>query len=184
MNKNKFFRQIHIYLSLFFLPMAFIYVISGSAYIFGFNQNIGIEKQIYKFQTKINNGEEKEYMLKFLSENNITIPSNQNVEFNKKEGGYLMGGVHYSVVMNEYSPNNWSLIVKTRSLLGDMIMLHKNKGGIYFTILAIGFSIALILLYISGLMITLFNIKKDRGKQVSALIFGLLITILFAYLSV
>lgn len=44
MNKNKFFRQFHIYLSLFFLPCAFIFALTGIAYIFGINQDIGLEK--------------------------------------------------------------------------------------------------------------------------------------------
>ena len=184
MSKNKFFRQIHIYLSLFFLPVALIYVISGASFIFGFGQNTGMQKEIYKFQADIKKGEEKEFMLKFLQENNIKIPSNQEVKFNKKEGGFLMGGVHYSIVMNEHGPRNYNLVVRTRSLLGDILMLHKDKGKWYFDILALGFATTLILLYISGLIITLFNIKKDRGKQVFVLFLGILTTIIISYLSV
>ncbi len=39
-------------------------------------------------------------------------------------------------------------------------MLHKDKGAWYFSVLSVGFGITLFMLYISGLMITLFANKK------------------------
>lgn len=71
-----------------------------------------------------------------------------------------------------------------RSLIGDMIMLHKAKAKWYFDILAIGFGLTLILLYISGLMITLFNIKKNRGIQIFTILAGIIISVIVGALSV
>lgn len=45
MNRYKFFRQFHIYLSLFFLPVALLYSVSGLAYIFGANQDFMATKK-------------------------------------------------------------------------------------------------------------------------------------------
>lgn len=62
-------------------------------------------------------------------------------------------------------------------------MLHKDKGAWYFSVLSVGFGVSLFLLYISGLMITLFASKKDRKNQILVLIAGILITFILAYIS-
>ena len=93
-----------------------------------------------------------------------------------------MGGVHYSVNAKQ-NAEELVLTTTTRSLLGDIIMLHKDKGEWYFSVLAVGFGAALILLYLSGLMITLFASKKDRQAQLAVLALGIFACILLAYLS-
>ncbi|MCH5337030.1 MAG: hypothetical protein J1D99_06430, partial [Campylobacter sp.] len=69
MNKNKLFRQIHIYLSLFFLPCAFIFALTGIVYIFGINQDVGLKEQSYILEEKIEKGKEIESLLSFLKQN-------------------------------------------------------------------------------------------------------------------
>ncbi|TKX30556.1 hypothetical protein [Campylobacter estrildidarum] len=181
-SKNKLFRQIHIYLSLFFLPCALIFAITGIAYIFGFNQDIGLKEQSYKLIKHIEEGKEKEALIEYLIENNLTIPSNINTIKNKHKG-ISIGGIHYSASIAQTSKDEYTITLKTRSLLGDMIMLHKNKGLWYFSVLSVGFGIVLFLLYISGLTITLFANKKDRKKQFLVLFLGFFITIILACLS-
>ncbi|MCR6594689.1 hypothetical protein CINS5438_05935 [Campylobacter insulaenigrae] len=46
-----------------------------------------------------------------------------------------------------------------------MISLHKNKGMWYFSILGLAFASAMIMLYISGILITLVAIRKDRKNK-------------------
>ena len=94
-----------------------------------------------------------------------------------------MGGIHYSVNAKQ---NGEDLLITatTRSLLGDIILLHKDKGGWYFSILAVGFGISLVLLYLSGLMITLFASKKDRKSQLVVLALGVLACVVLGYMSV
>ncbi len=107
-----------------------------------------------------------------------------NVKAGKgKNNEITIGGAHYSANITPVAQNEYVITLKTRSLLGDMIMLHKDKGAWYFSVLSIGFGIALFLLYISGLIITLFASKKDRQKQLATLGAGVVITILLAYLS-
>ncbi|WP_279176835.1 hypothetical protein [Campylobacter insulaenigrae] len=65
-----------------------------------------------------------------------------------------------------------------------MISLHKNKGMWYFSILGLAFASAMIMLYISGILITLVAIRKDRKKQIVALTLGFIITLIVAYFSV
>ena len=180
--KNKLFRQIHIYLSLFFLPCAFLFALTGIAYILDFNQDVGLKIEQYKLSKIIENGKEREALLEYLQENGLKIPSNKNI-IKSKDKGITIGGIHYTANIVQSSANEYTITLKTRSLLGDMIMLHKNKGAWYFSILSVAFSVALFVLYISGLMITLFASKKDRNKQFIVLGIGLFVTLLLAYFS-
>ncbi|MBZ7934564.1 hypothetical protein H2275_05095 [Campylobacter sp. W0065] len=180
--KNKIFRQIHIYLSLFFLPCALIFAISGITYILGFNQNVGLKVQTYKLNQYIQKGKEREALIEYLIENKLKLPS--NIEpIKSKNKGITIGTVHYSANIAPINENEYLITLNTRSLLGDMIMLHKDKGLWYFSILSIGFGVTLFLLYISGLIITFFANKKDRKRQLFVLSLGFLITLILAYMS-
>lgn len=181
-NKNKLFRQIHIYVSLFFLPCAVLFALTGIVYILGADQDTGLKVENYKLVKNIEAGKEKDALIQYLQENNLKIPSNTEV-IKGKDKGVTIGGAHYSANIAPIAQNEYTITLKTRSLLGDMIMLHKDKGAWYFSVLSIAFGIALFLLYISGLIITLFASKKDRQKQLATLGAGIVITILLAYLS-
>ncbi|HEB9416852.1 TPA: hypothetical protein RZK59_001383 [Campylobacter coli] len=181
-NKNKLFRQIHIYVSLFFLPCAVLFALTGIVYILGADQDTGLKVENYKLVKNIEAGKEKDALIQYLQENNLKIPSNTEV-IKGKDKGVTIGGAHYSANITPIAQNEYTITLKTRSFLGDMIMLHKDKGAWYFSALSIAFGIALFLLYISGLIITLFASKKDRQKQLATLGAGIVITILLAYLS-
>lgn len=183
-NKNKLFRQIHIYVSLFFLPCAVLFALTGIAYILGADQDTGLKVETYKLVKNIEPGKEKDALIQYLQENNLKVPSDAEATQGKgKNNEITIGGAHYSANITPVAQNEYVITLKTRSLLGDMIMLHKDKGAWYFSVLSIGFGIALFLLYISGLIITLFASKKDRQKQLATLGAGVVITILLAYLS-
>lgn len=74
-NKNKLFRQVHIYLSLFFLPCA----LTGIAYIFGINQDVGLKVEQYQLSKVIESGKEREVLIEFLKTNDLKVPSNTNI---------------------------------------------------------------------------------------------------------
>lgn len=181
-NKNKLFRQIHIYLSLFFLPCALLFALTGIVYIFGIKQDVGLKIERYKLSKVIESGKEREALIEYLKTNGLKVPPNTNI-IKSKDKGITIGGIHYSANIVQNSVNEYSITLKTRSLLGDMIMLHKDKGAWYFSVLSVGLGIVLFMLYISGLMMTLFANKKDRKKQFTTLALGFIITVLLAYLS-
>ncbi|AJC86723.1 membrane protein [Campylobacter sp. RM16704] len=184
MNKNKFFRQIHIYISLFFLPLAFLYALTGFAYIAGFDGESGAKIQNYKVQAVIQKGAEAEFLIDFLNKNSLKLPSSLEPKLNKKGNGIELGTISYTASIIKIDENNYEIITKERSLLGNMILLHKDKGMWYFSVLGLAFALAMIVLYISGLLITLIAIRKDRGKQIVVLGIGFVITLFIAYLSV
>lgn len=184
MNKTKFFRLSHLYVSLFFLPMALLYAISGVAYIFGVKDDVFATKMKYEVNATLTKGQEEQILLKILSEKGIKIPSNTATRNDRKQGGVSMGGIHYSINAKQQDPQTLLISTTTRSLLGDMILLHKDKGGWYFSVLGVGFGIALAFLYLSGLMITLFASKKDRNPQLAVLAIGIITCLVLGYLSV
>ncbi|TQR33155.1 hypothetical protein DMB92_04195 [Campylobacter sp. MIT 99-7217] len=181
-NKNKLFRQIHIYVSLFFLPLALLYATTGIAYILGANQDTLKSVQSYEIKGVLTKGQEQEFLKDFLIQNKLKLPKGE-LKPDKREGGFTQGGTHYSVNITQADENTVLIKAQTRSLIGDMIMLHKDKGAWYFSILSVGFGVALLMLYLSGLIITLFAIKKDRNKQIYTLLAGCIITLILAYAS-
>lgn len=183
-NKNKLFRYIHIYVSLFFLPCALLYALTGVCYVLGIDQEIGAKTQTISVEREFTKGQEREILLEILKENGIKVPSDTTLRPNKRGGGVMMGGVHYSITAKSGEDGVLSVSAKTRSLLGDLILLHKDKGAWYFSVLAVGFGVSLVLLYISGLMITLFASKKDRKPQLIVLCAGILACVILGYLSV
>lgn len=180
---TKQFRSIHIYLSLFFLPLALMYAATGVLYIMGFDKNSGAIKNSYTLTQNIKNGQEIDVLIQFLKDNNLSIPFNLEPKKNKN-GTLSIGGTHYSASIAKNSDSTYTVTTLERSIIGDMFMLHKAKTKWYFNILAIGFSATLILLYISGLMITLFNNRKNRGIQYATILAGFIVSISIGILSV
>ncbi len=85
-NKNKLFRQVHIYLSLFFLPCALLFALTGIVYIFGINQDVGLKVEQYQLSKVIESGKEREALIEYLKTNGLKVPSNTNIIKSKDKG--------------------------------------------------------------------------------------------------
>lgn len=94
-NKNKLFRQIHIYVSLFFLPCAVLFALTGIAYILGADQDTGLKVETYKLVKNIEPGKEKDALIQYLQENNLKVPSDAEATQGKGKGAN-MGGIHHN----------------------------------------------------------------------------------------
>ncbi|PVW96130.1 hypothetical protein DDV81_09550, partial [Campylobacter jejuni] len=75
----------------------------------------------------IESGKEREALIEYLKTNGLKVPSNTNI-IKSKDKGITIGGTHYSANITQNSTNEYNITLKTRSLLGDMIMLHKIFG--------------------------------------------------------
>ena len=179
---KKTWMQLHTTLSIFFLPVALLYVITGVGYIFEFKDNAWASIDEFNLPNMPKKGEEKEFILNFLNENGITIPKNTEIKMIK--GVMTMGNIKYNVSVSENKKDNTAkLSVMNRSLYGVMVLMHKSKGAYYFDILAIGFSISLVLFYLSGLIMTSFC-KKNRKNASIFFVIGLITTIIAIYFSI
>ncbi|MDE6958796.1 hypothetical protein LS72_004095 [Helicobacter apodemus] len=178
---NKTWMQIHLYVSLFFIPMALIYAITGSLYIFDIRQNAGAEISEIKVFQDIPKGEERAVMLATLEANGLKIPKKTEVRLARNS--IIMGTLKYQVILSKDKDGGYILRSINRNLYGVLLLLHKSAGKYYFDILAVGFSIALVILYLSGLFMTAFC-KKDRKGSLITIILGFAITALAVYYSI
>lgn len=176
---GKLFRKIHIDLSLFFLPLALLYALSGALYLSGFNQNSGAKTWVFSLP-KMQRDQIPSAINEWLQSNHLkSIDSNQ-LESGKGDS-LMMGGASYSANIKKKG-EGFEVEVVQRSFLGNMIMLHKGKAKWYFDILAFGFAFSLIVFYVSGLIMTNFC-NKRRMRSFSILGIGFLITFVIGYLS-
>ena len=188
--KKKNWMQIHTYLSLFFLPVALIYALTGVLYIFEIRQDSGARIHTIPLESAPEKGKEQEIILSTLKENNLKIPKNTKVT-NFRGNMPRMGNVYYDVVISQ-DKNGAMLRATQRNLYGVLMLMHKSVGTKFqlgsfrfslFDFIAIGFGISLVIFYLSGLIVTSFC-KRNRKAAFGILGVGLIITILAVYFSV
>ena len=183
---KKIFRKIHLYLAIFTIPVGIMVALTGALYILGVNQDTMAEKNSYTVNQIIPKGEEFAFLQTWTKENNIKMPK-QKLSMDKSGLNRVIGSTGYSITLKE---KNGTTEINTtkRSLIGNMVMLHKAKAGILFKIMMVLYGIVLIVFYISGLIIAVFK-KNVNGKLVPktesyiVIAAGFIITILFAYFS-
>lgn len=179
---KKSWMKIHTTLSIFFLPIALLYVITGVGYIFGYKDSAWASIYEFNLANMPEKGTEKEFMLNFLKDKDIKIPKNTNIKTIK--GSITMGNIKYNVSIAENKKDGGAkLTVMNRSIYGVMVLMHKSKGAYYFDILAICFSMSLILFYLSGLIMTSFC-KAHRKNALIYFIAGVFSTIIAIYFSI
>ncbi|WP_258864190.1 MULTISPECIES: PepSY-associated TM helix domain-containing protein [unclassified Helicobacter] len=185
MKKFKFDKQlwmkIHVYLSIFFFPAAFIYVLTGALYIFEVRENADATIHTITLDSLPEKGQEQEFILNLLAKHNLKIPSDTQVRMMK--GMPTMGNIKYSASIAKDRDGTNILRTTDRGLYGILLLMHKAKGKFYFDIIAVTFSISMIIFYLSGLIMTSFC-KKRRKSALWTFVAGLGITALAVYLSI
>ncbi len=178
---KKHWMKIHTYLSLFFLPVAIIYALTGALYIFNVRENALANIYTYKMDFKPNEGEEARVIIDLLQKYNHAIPSNTEVRISSDN--VMMGNMKYRAEIVKEKNGEYIFRVTNRSLYGVLLLMHKSKGKYYFDIIAVSFSISLMIFYLSGLIATSFA-KKNRKTAFSILLSGFIITSLAVYFSI
>ena len=177
---KKMLRKIHLYLGLFTLPMGLLLAITGVVYISGFNQNVGAEINQYTLDgVVIEAGNEVAFLTDWTSKNNIEMP--RTTEVNSGKGGTkTVGSPHYGIEIKT-GKDQTILTTTKRSVLGDMIMIHKAKVRWYANVLSVLLGISMLMFYISGIVIASFK-KNVNGEKVLkkeyiiTLVLGVIIT--------
>ena len=176
--------KIHLYLSLFFLPLAFIYAITGGLIILGNYGDFHKENHVIKLTTQFPQTLEgqQEIVTNFLKEQKIPIPKGTpKIVRGKFIWGRLSGVfVNLKTTKNGYSGN---LFVRQAGWLNSLVMLHKAKGGKAFDHLGISFAIAMIILYLSGIILV-WKAKPKRKAMAVSFILGTIVTIACIFASI
>lgn len=178
---KKSWMNIHLYLSLFFLPMCAIYALTGIGYIFDLKDDAGAKITEIAIPNPPQKGEEGAFMIEMLKANNLKIPTNTEVEIQK--GNPTMGSISYAVSLeSDKKSGELKMRVINRSIYGILVLMHKAKGAVYFNAVAVCFALSLVIFYLSGLIMTSFCKNKRKGAEI-AFGTGLIITILAVWLS-
>ena len=183
---KKIFRKIHLYKALFTIPVGIMIALTGALYVLGADQDTGAVKKTYTVNQIIPAGEEFAFLEKWTAENNVKMPK-KNLSKDKSGLNRQIGSASYTMVLKE-KDGITEISTTKRSILGNMIMLHKAKGGILFKIMLVLYGIVLLGFYISGLIITVYK-KNVNGKLIPktenyfVIAAGFIVTIIFAVLS-
>lgn len=188
--KRKFWMQIHLYLSLFFLPFALIYAITGVLYIFEIRQNSGATIIDIQLDSMPKRGEEQNFILQTLKANNLQIPQDTTLKMVK--GSLSMGNIKYNASLSKNKQGEPTLRTIDRGLYGILMLMHKSGGTKYevlgfqfsfFDFFAIGFGLSMLIFYLSGLIVTSFC-KGKRASALSVLGAGFILSIIAVYFSI
>ncbi|RDU60239.1 hypothetical protein [Helicobacter marmotae] len=188
---RKFWMQLHLYLSLFFLPAALIYAITGALFIFEIRANSGATIEKIPLDSKPARGEERDFIINILQEHNLKVPDNTEIKMGKG-GSPSMGNIKYSASIVNDQKDGLVLQVIDRSLYGILVLMHFSKGDrfelggfkfMWFDFIAITFGLSMILFYLSGLIMTSFC-KGKRKAGFGVMILGFIVTIIATYFSI
>ncbi|STP13089.1 integral membrane protein [Helicobacter mustelae] len=176
-----FFRKFHIYASIFFLPMALLYTITGILYISGIRQDHNLEQQKFSIFAKDPIQDLRSFTLDFLKENHLAIPSDTALKKDSRGKGFVMGSAGYFITI-EKKEKSINITTNKRSFIGNSIMLHKAKVAKPFVIFSIVFSAMLLLFYFSAFVMTSWC-SQNRKASLLFFLLGLLTAITTALVS-
>ncbi len=158
--------KIHLILSLFFLPLLVAYAITGGMYMAGAPGDLGdnvtqVQLHLPKAPTT------PEEATAELRAAGFDTPEGQ--EWRKAKNGNLVlgnsAGRHFQLT------TDGKLNLIEPGLYPQMLLIHKGKAGLWFTILGYGAAASMLLLYLSGLAIVWRN-KRQRPLMLVSLVLG------------
>ncbi len=156
--------NLHLLLSIFFLPLLLAYAITGGMYMAGAPGDLG--NKVSHVQLHLPNTpttpQEATTALKAAG-------FDAEGEWRKsKNGDLLLGssaGTHFKL------SKDGALARVEPGLYPQMLLVHKGKAGLWFTILGYGAAASMIILYVSGLAIVWRN-KRKRPLMLITLLLG------------
>ncbi len=174
--------KIHAYISMFFLPLALIYSITGAMILLG-NRGERVTQKIEinsptKWKSDIDF--QKKFVEDYLKSQNLTLPAGEPRIF---RGKFFWGfPTSNMIAIEEQSENPIKIELMKPNWAYRLIMLHKGKGGRWFDYFGIAFAISMILIYLSGIVI-FWKIKDKRKTMTIWLVLGSIATAILVSIS-
>ncbi|MDN5280099.1 MAG: hypothetical protein PWR01_4064 [Clostridiales bacterium] len=176
--------KIHGYISIFFLPLALIYAITGALIIVGERGNLAKEEHVIKLDHQLLSdlNAQKNAISDFFSQKGETkLPTGEP----KLIRGELYWGLPSSVnvsLKKGNEPNEAILQIRKPDLLFSLVILHRARGGRLFDYLGFVFALAMIFMYLSGIVI-FWKIKSKRIALSLTFAGGTVVTVIVFFLS-
>lgn len=174
--------QLHMLIASFLLPLAALYFISGALY------TLGIKGSVAKQTFEVALAKPFEPNLELLTavagqalvERALPIPGGEP-GLKKKKGVYTFrwDGLRYSLTMVEgKSGGSVVLTYRERSLLTQLMRIHRGEAGALFKFLSIAAVAGLLFVFASGLYLA-YTVTKFRRPSLIAMALGAVVLMVF-----
>jgi len=174
----------HNYVSMFFLPVALLYAVTGGLYIMGIRGGAD-QKETIEVASAQPLPQDIEALQTFvgtqLQDRKLRLPAG---DAQLGRGTFIWGQPSgYHVMLEPPKGSTGARIVcVTPAPYSRLVFLHKAKCGMPFKVLGIAFAIAMSLIYLSGLVIGWRAVSRRR-TFLATLAGGALVTLVLAWLS-
>lgn len=176
---RKLWMQLHGYASLFFLPFACVYAISGALHIWAepheFEKHIISLTQLQP-QAPDTQADVQALIKAELAKNHLSQPEG---DLKQRGKSFVWGKNNDRLVKytpDPQDPHRASLQLSQITFYGRMISFHKGKGSNLLDVLGTGFALLLVCSYLSGLLLALKTAWMQKASLVS-LALGLFVTL-------
>ncbi|PAF41682.1 PepSY-associated TM helix domain-containing protein [Helicobacter sp. 11S03491-1] len=176
MKKN--YQKIHIYLSIFFLPFALLYAVTGILYLTHYSGGKDLSTYKVDFEKQLTKEELADFGLKFLHEKNIKF-RNMDVSFAKNR---IQIGLMANYARISQSDGKIKIDVYKGNIIRYLMSLHFGQGKWYFDVLGIAFGAALAIFYLTGILMVKHHSKHKKPLWISFFL-GLGVVIVVGYLN-
>ena len=148
--------KLHAYFACFFLPLTFVYIVTGVLYMFDIHGEVSQEKEYQVPLTQgwpANEALAKPLVLKALaSTEHPPLPGDYYFE----QGNHDWYGHKQEVILvNTGDANTAKLVVKEHDVMLQLLIIHKGFAGWFLKLISVLFGLSLAFSAISGVVITL-----------------------------
>lgn len=176
--------KIHGYISMFFLPMAFIYAVTGALIIVNERGNLAKEQHVLPLnQASFEDlAAQKQLISEFLrTRGEKDLPAGE-LKFSRGEIYWGQpSSINLSLKKGE-KEGEAILDLRKPDFLFSLVILHRARGGRLFDYFGFAFAVAMIIMYISGIFI-FWKIRSKRTALSLTFLGGTLATVIVIYLS-
>jgi hypothetical protein len=150
---TKFWHLSHAYVTLFFLPLALIYAVTGIGYLCGYTGHVdSVRFSVPLTDPPPARPEAKRALIeKTLSEHGLACPVGEGRDVHNR---FVIGAPTRRHVMLELPRGrNGEAVISLNKpgWFNKLMFLHKAKGNIAFNVLGVAFGVVLLFSYLSGL---------------------------------
>lgn len=176
---RKLWMQLHGYVSVFFLPLACLYAISGVLTIWVDPDTVHkstLELTALTPMAPVAPDSVRALITAELQQRQLPLPSGELKQKNTQFEWGERNGLQVQYRHSEQNPQNASLRIIRPTFFGHLMAFHKGKGGTLLNLLASGFALLLLSSYLSGLLLALKTTWMQKAAWI-ALILGVVVSV-------
>ncbi|TNE74332.1 hypothetical protein EP331_02230 [bacterium] len=184
---RKSLMSLHTIVAAFIMPVAIVFLVTGSLYTWGIKGSVNTEKVTETLETPLNTqsiDSVVEHVTHFIESKGYSAPSGTyNFTLNGPSVSGRWSGANMDLSFST-SYDGKTLVYEMRhtTWYSHLVQLHKAKGGTAFKVYAVILAVSLLLLLISGYMMA-FQMPKYRKQALVATVTGLLVFFVMVLIS-